>query len=131
MPRPKDGTLAEIWEAAKNGLLKARSLGGRFYRNDRGSHQEIHDMTLDEISLCPVAIEGNSFATSVKPQHVKCVAGGYVPVEHYAEYKAVTGEFAGWEYLATGLAAERQQTRDLEALQVAVARATLGIRSHR
>ena len=39
MPRPKDGTLAaEIWEAAKNGLLKPLSLGGRFYRNDGGSH---------------------------------------------------------------------------------------------
>jgi hypothetical protein len=130
MPRPKDGTLAaDIWEAARNGLLRALSLGGRFYRKDRGSHQEIHDMTLNEISLCTVAIEGNSFATSVKPQHVKCVAGGYVPIERYQEYKAITGELRGLELLAAGLAAEREQTQEMNELSYVVARARLGLRS--
>ena len=87
-------------------------------------------MWLNEISLCPVAVESGSFATSVQPQHVKCLANGaYIPVEQYHEYKSLTTERDGLEWLRDRLTADEHRAQDLEAIELAVARATLGIRS--
>ncbi|MFI4977727.1 MAG: HK97 family phage prohead protease [Solirubrobacterales bacterium] len=127
MPRPRDGSFgAEVWEAVKNGVLRAMSVGGAFFRNSKGSHNEVHGMRLDEISICPIAVSGSAFATAVTPTHVKCLAdGGYVPIEHYREYKAITDERDDLLWMA----AQLQRKRDLEEIKVAVARARLGIRT--
>src|SRR5437588_6838338 len=41
MPRPQAGTFAsEVWDATKSGILKALSVNGKWFRKDRGTHQE-------------------------------------------------------------------------------------------
>jgi phage head maturation protease len=129
MPRPRDGTfLAEVWESVKLGVCRAMSVGGAFFRRSKGSHNEVHGMRLDEISICPVAVSGSAFATAVTPTHVKCLAdGGFVPIEHYREYKAITDERDALQWMAS----ELERKRDLEYVRVAVARASLGIASRR
>src|ERR1700692_1182705 len=47
---------------------------------------------------------------------VKCVAGGDVPVEHYQEYKSITAELRGLEWLAPGHQGERRQTQERDEL---------------
>jgi HK97 family phage prohead protease len=134
LPRPaSESSLAfEVWEAVKNGLLRALSVGGAFFRNDKGTHNEVHGMRLDEISICPVAVSGSAFATAVTPMHVKCVAdGGFVPIESYREYKALMDEADNLAWLAERMAEQEQRTRDLAALRFDVGRIRLGMSSPR
>ena len=128
IPRARDGTFAaEIWESVKSGLLRALSLGAVFSRRDRGTHNEIYDVpVVNEISLCPVAIEGSSFTTSVTPTEVKCMAdGAYVPKALAAEYKSLMDQRDDLRWLHSRL----QRRRDLEDLAYRVARMRLGIPS--
>jgi len=60
---------------------------------------------------------------------VKAIGNVWVPAPVAAEVKAIMGEASGLAYLRDGLAAERKQAQELEGLEVAVARARLGIRS--
>jgi hypothetical protein len=95
IPRPEPGTFsAEVWDAAKNGVLKALSGAGKWIRRDRGDHNEIVSCAeLVEISLCPVAVNGQAFATSVEPSEVKCLGSGlYVSPAAYREMAAIKGE---------------------------------------
>jgi hypothetical protein len=87
MPRPEPGSFAsEVWTAAKNGVLRAFSASGRWFRKDRGDHHEIHDCDLVELSLCPLAVNGEAFATEIVPTAVKCLGGGgYVSEADYDE----------------------------------------------
>jgi hypothetical protein len=85
-------------------------------------------MTLNEISLCDVAIEGNSFATSVKPQHVKSVNGVWVPAVAAAEYKSIVDERSNLEWFRDQLQAREDALADLD---YRVARMHLGMRSRR
>jgi HK97 family phage prohead protease len=95
MPRPEPGTFsAEVWDAAKNGVLKALSGAGKWIRRDRGDHNEIVNCAeLVEISLCPVAVNGQAFATSVEPSEVKCLGSGvYVSPAAYSEITAINAQ---------------------------------------
>jgi hypothetical protein len=80
MPRPEPGTFAsEVWNAAKDGLLRAFSASGRWFRKDRGDHNEIVDCDLVELSLCPIGVNPETFATEIVPTAVKCLSnGGYM-----------------------------------------------------
>lgn len=56
---------------------------------------------------------------------VNAVGGAWVPATVAADYKSLTDERTGLEWLAAGLTRER----DLDELSYAVARINLGIRS--
>lgn len=74
LPRPAgEGFAAEVWDSAKNGLLKAFSIGGKFLRTV-GSR--IVSVDLQEVSLASVALNPHTYADSVTPVHVKALADG-------------------------------------------------------
>jgi hypothetical protein len=78
MPRPAEGGFAgQVWESAKNQLLRAFSIGGKFLRTI-GS--KIVDVDLREISLCSVSINPYTVADSVEPTEVKALGDQWVPV---------------------------------------------------
>lgn len=84
LPRPAAGTWAsDIWHSARQGLLKAFSVGGRWSREAAAGYSRIVRADLHEISLAPVAVNGHAFASSVQQvQHVKAFSDGtFVPVD--------------------------------------------------
>lgn len=90
MPKPAPGGLAsEIWDAAKNGILRAFSVGGKWFKQDKGSHNAIMDADLIEISLCNVGVNPDTFATAIAPTEVKCIGAGYMDP---AAYDAAVGD---------------------------------------
>jgi HK97 family phage prohead protease len=127
LPKPDSNNSLghEVWEAVKNGLMRALSVGGRFFRNDKGSFNEVHGMRLDEVSICPVSVGFDTVADSVKPTHVKSLGGVYVPVAHYAEYKALMDQRDDLAWLHGQL----QRRADLDAIDTMICRARLGVRS--
>jgi HK97 family phage prohead protease len=97
LPRPEAGTLAaEIYDAAKKGILRAFSLGGKWARRDAGTHQEIVSADVVEISLCGVGQNPDTYATQVTPTEVKCLSnGGYMlPGEYEAALVAAADRLA-------------------------------------
>jgi len=83
LPRPAAGSWAEsVWTAARQGLLRAFSVGGKWVRQAAGGGTaRIVAADLYEISLAPVAINGMAHAdTLAQVQHVKAIGGGrYAP----------------------------------------------------
>jgi hypothetical protein len=132
IPRAKDGTFAaEIWQSVKSGLMRALSLGAAFSRRDRGTYKEIFNVpVINEISICPVAIEGNSFAHSIRPTEVKCMSDGAVVLpEHASAYKSLMSQRDQLERradvnsrIAADLAAHRSQRAELNDVAFAVAK---------
>lgn len=95
MPRPEPGTFqSEVWNPAKDGLLRAFSASGKWYRRDRGDHQEIHDCDLVELSICPIGVNPETYATEIVPTAVKCLGAGYVSADDYGQYLAINDELA-------------------------------------
>jgi hypothetical protein len=91
MPKPPATSTSalEIWHAAKEQLLRAFSVGGVWTRV--GS--KIVAADLREISLVPIGVNFDTYATSAAPTEVKCLTNGsYVRTADYAEYKALTNE---------------------------------------
>jgi HK97 family phage prohead protease len=127
MPKPAGGGFAaEVWESAKSGLLKAFSIGGRFLRSTAKGFTEIIGCDMAEISICSVGVNGETYADSVTPTHVKCLSEGrFVRVADYPEYKALTDQRADLDWLA----AQVRRRVDLEQVRVAVAKAHLRIPS--
>ncbi len=83
LPRPAKGSWAEsIWTAARQGLLRAFSVGGRWVRQAAAGYQRIVDADLYEVSLAPVAVNGMAHAETVaQVQHVKAMGDGtLIPV---------------------------------------------------
>jgi len=77
LPRPASGSWAEsIWTAARQGLLRAFRVGGRWYREAALGYQKIVAADLHEISLAPVAVNGFAHADTVAVQHVKALGDG-------------------------------------------------------
>jgi HK97 family phage prohead protease len=78
LPRPAAGTWAAgVWEAVKQGLLKAFSVGGRWFRLPADGYSRIIGADLHEISLAPVAVNGFAHATNVdEVRHVKAMSDG-------------------------------------------------------
>src|SRR5262249_990533 len=72
MPRPAPGNFAnEVYESTKNGLLRAFSVSGIWKRRDRGAYQEIVDADITEISLAPIGINRDTFASAITPTAAK------------------------------------------------------------
>jgi HK97 family phage prohead protease len=127
MPKPAgDGFAAEVWDAARSGLLKAFSLGASWLRSTARGFVEIIGADLREISICSIGVNGETYADSVTPTQVKCLPdGGFVRVADWAEYKALTDERNNLDWLA----AQVRRRVDLEQIRLAVAKAHLGLRS--
>jgi HK97 family phage prohead protease len=101
MPRPPDGSFAaEVYNAAKTGLVKAFSLGASWLRSHRKGYPEIIGADLREISLASCGVNGETLADSVTPTQVKCVGDAYVPLAVADEYKAIMDERDGLYALA-------------------------------
>jgi HK97 family phage prohead protease len=125
MPRPPDGSFAaEVYNAAKSGLVKAFSLGAKWLRSHRKGYPEIVGADIYECSLASVGVNGQTLADSVTPTQVKCIGDAYVPVAVAAEYKALIDQAADLSWLARQL----QQSRDFDELHTAVCRMRLGLR---
>jgi HK97 family phage prohead protease len=76
MPRPRDGTFAaEVWQAAKAGIVKAFSLGAAWLRSHAKGYQEIIGCDLREISLCSIGVNGLTLADAITPTTAKCIDG--------------------------------------------------------
>jgi HK97 family phage prohead protease len=86
MPRPEPGTFAsEVWNAAKEGLMRALSLGATWTRKDRGSYREIIDADCREISLCPISVGFDTVASAIVPTEAKALGGEWLSVAEYAQ----------------------------------------------
>ncbi len=112
MPRPRDGTfLAEVYEAAKLGLLKALSIGGSWKRSYAKGYPEIIGADLQEISLASLGINPETtISDPLSVQGVKAVGDLWVPnLSDRLDY-----------------AQHRSMESDLAALQAAVALAEIG-----
>jgi hypothetical protein len=83
MPRPPAGTWSEaIWWAAKQGILKALSIGGKWTRQAAAGFERIVAADLLELSLAPIAVNGAAFASeAASVRHVKAVGGRYVDAD--------------------------------------------------
>jgi HK97 family phage prohead protease len=121
LPRPAGGSWAEgIWHAARQGLLRAFSVGGRWYRQAAQGYQRIVRADLHEISLAPVAVNGMAFASDVQQvQHVKALADGrIVPVVQRVDPVELARARMGVHDLLRDIGAlrtevERERLRDL------------------
>ena len=83
LPRPPAGSWSEpIWQAAKAGLLRAWSVGGRWFREAALGYRKITRADIHELSLAPVGVNAHTVAESVATtSHVKSMGGAWVPVE--------------------------------------------------
>jgi HK97 family phage prohead protease len=92
MPRPEAPSFAaEVYAAARDGLLRALSLGAKWKRRDRGTHREVVEADVYELSLCPVAVNPETVANSIRPTEAKALSNGeWISV---AEYQRT---LAGW-----------------------------------
>lgn len=86
MPRPEPETFAsEVWNAARDGLLRAFSLGARWTRVPRGDHNEIVKADMREISLCPISVGFDTVASSVVPTEAKCLGSEWLTLAEYEQ----------------------------------------------
>lgn len=85
MPRPAEGTfLYEIYDAAKNNVLRGLSLGGKWLKQDKGTHNEILAAEILECSLCSLGVNPDTYAVAAIPTEVKCLSSGtYMPLDEY------------------------------------------------
>src|SRR5437764_15092790 len=77
LPRPlPDSWAAGIWHAAKQGLLRAFSVAGRWRRQAAEGYQRIVAADLVELSLAPVAVNRHAYADAVEVHDFKEHAHG-------------------------------------------------------
>lgn len=89
MPRPPDGTFAaEVWNAAKAGIVKALSLGAVWLRSHAKGFQEIIGADLRDISLCSIGVNGLTLADAITPTAAKCVGGVWLPDDFSSRWSA-------------------------------------------
>jgi HK97 family phage prohead protease len=131
LPKPSGGRALELYEAVKAGSIRAWSCGGYWLRKNIGGKVKLLCDRLVEASLAALPINAHAgFDSVASVVGVKSYGGRWLPTTAAYELKSIMGELGGLEYLAAGLTRERQQAADLEAVEVAVARARLGMRFH-
>lgn len=106
LPRPPAGSWSEVvWHAARQGLLRAFSVAGRWFRQAAEGYNRIVAADLVEVSLAPVAVNGFAFADEVAIRHVKALADGT-----FADEQDVRRELEAYDAL--------DQALDLASLQL-------------
>jgi hypothetical protein len=93
MPRPPDGTFAaDVWSAAKAGIVKALSMGAAWLRSHAKGYQEVVGCDLREISLCSIGVNGLTLADAITPTAAKCVNGIWLPDDFSGRWSAAVAE---------------------------------------
>lgn len=96
MPRPQPGTFAaEVFNAVKEGLLRALSLGAKWTRIPRGGHNEVVKADIQEVSLAPVSVGLDTLLQSVHPTEAKALCGEWMSVPEYEARLEAAQEWLG------------------------------------
>jgi len=89
MPRPRDGSFAaEVWQAAKSGIVKAFSLGASWVRSHAKGYQEVMAVTSARSAYVSIGVNGLTLADAITPTTAKCINGVWLPDSFAAQWGA-------------------------------------------